>query len=324
MNANGVGSVLVTGGSGFVGACAVRALLRRGVTTHVLLRDPQRAWRLADILDRLEVHEGDLRDAHDVRTCFNSARPSVVLHLATHGAYEAQSRAADILETNILGTQNLLEFASAVGTELFVQTGSSSEYGYRDEPMRETDRVSPNSHYAVAKAAQTHLGQLWSMKSAMAVVCLRLFSVFGPWEEPTRLIPTLIRRARANLPLELAARETARDFVYVDDVVRALLDFPLLRTLRGEVVNIGSGRETKLSEVVETVVDLLDSQSPVCWGRFPARCWDASRWCGDIGKAERLLGWRPRVSLRQGLEQMAAWMAAEGDDYGIAHARLAG
>lgn len=321
-------SVLVTGASGFVGACAVRALLARGHGVHVLLRDPATAWRLRDLAPsplgtprregrgnrgEITVHRGDLRDVAAVENCLSAARPDVVLHLATHGAYESQADADAILSTNILGTQNLLAAAAASGAKLFVQTGSSSEYGFQSQSMRETDRLEPNSAYAVAKAAQTHLGQLHS-SGAMPVVCLRLFSVYGPWEEPTRLIPTLLREARAGRALALTSPETARDFVYVDDVVDALLDFRRLRGLGGEIVNLASGRETKLREVVAEVLRLSSSRSEVRWGAFPARAWDATNWSADVSKARALLGWTPRHALAHGLAKMAAWMRNNGGD----------
>jgi UDP-glucose 4-epimerase len=308
--------VLVTGGSGFVGACAVRELVRRGRDVHVLLREPARAWRLADLADRLTIHVGDLCDADSVRRAF-AASPTVVLHLATHGAYESQADARTILDTNIVGTLHLLEAAADAHVELFVQTGSSSEYGFRSEPMAESDRLEPNSVYAVAKSAQTHLGQLWARRSTMPVVTLRLFSVYGPWEESTRLIPTLLDRARRNLPLPLVSPDTVRDFVYVDDIVDALLDFEYLARLGGETLNLGSGVETTMRELVETATQLLGSRSEICWNAYPARAWDTTRWCADPRKAIERLGWSPRHSLRAGLKKTAAWLT------GGAHVRVA-
>jgi nucleoside-diphosphate-sugar epimerase len=308
--------VLVTGGAGFVGACAVRALLERGHTVHVLLRPQSRPWRLADVLPRLTVHRADLTDAGQTRAAVLSARPRAVLHLAAHGAYECQADARAILRTNILGTYNLLEAASEAEVAVFINTGSSSEYGFRSEPMCETDRLEPNSFYAVAKAAQTHLCALLGKKGAMGVVVFRLFSVYGPWEEPSRLIPTLIRRARAGLPLEMVAPDIARDFVYVEDVVDALLDLPAAARLRGEAINLGTGIETNLREVVEAVTDLLGNRSEVRWGSMKPRHWDNTRWSADPAKAVQLLGWRPRHTLRQGLAKMAEWMQSMGDDYG--------
>jgi nucleoside-diphosphate-sugar epimerase len=308
--------VLVTGGSGFVGACAVHELVRRGHEVHVLQREPAAAWRLHGVLHRLGVHRADLLDALTTREVVRAVRPGVVLHLAAYGAYEQQADARAILQTNVLGTWNLLEAAAAHGTPLFVNTGSSSEYGFKAEPMRETDRLEPNSFYAVAKAAQTHLCTLLAHRTEMATVVLRLFSVYGPWEEPTRLIPTVIRRARAGLPLEMVAPDVARDFVYIEDVIKALLDFPRLARLRGEVLNLGTGTQTTLREVVDAVTELLGSRSPVRWGAMAARQWDSAHWSADPSRAAQLLGWAPAHSLRQGLRKTAEWMRTVGDGYG--------
>lgn len=312
----GFDPILVTGASGFVGACVVRELVARRQEVHILLRRDSRTWRLDDLRDRVVVHRGSLLDAEAIRAMVLEVRPRAVLHLAAHGAYERQSDAPTILQTNILGTHHLLAAAAEAGVEVLVNTGSSSEYGFQAQPMRETDRLEPNSVYAVAKAAQTHLCRLLAGQGGMSVVTFRLFSVYGPWEEPTRLVPTILRRAGAGLPLEMVHPETARDFVFVDDVVEALLDFPRLASLSGEVINLGTGRETTLREFVATVKDLLGSSSPVCWGAFPARHWDSNRWVADPGKAKHLIGWEPRHTLAEGLARTAAWMEREGVECG--------
>ena len=308
--------VLVTGGSGFVGAGVVHALLKRGVPVHVLLRAQARPWRLAAIADRLVVHRADLLDEEATRSLVQAVRPGAVLHLAAYGAYESQADARLILRTNILGTYNLLEASAATGVKVFVSTGSSSEYGFKAEPMREQDRLEPNSFYAVAKAAQTHLCSLLARRQPMNVAVLRLFSVYGPWEEPGRLMPTLLRRARVGLPLEMVAPEVARDFVCVEDIVEALLDLPALARLKGEVLNLGTETETTLREVVATVLKLTGSRSEVRWGTLTPRQWDTNRWSADPSQARRQLGWVPRHTLRQGLAKMMAWMEARGDEYG--------
>jgi nucleoside-diphosphate-sugar epimerase len=308
--------VLVTGASGFVGACAVRELLARGHDVHVLLRAKSQPWRLADVRERLTIHSADLNDAESIRETLLAVRPQAVLHLATHGAYESQTDARAILQTNVLGTYNLLEASIAAGVRILVNAGSSSEYGFQPEPMKETDRLQPNSFYAVAKAAQTHLCTLLAAKSDMGIVTFRLFSVYGPWEEPTRLAPTVIRRARAGLPLEMVSPDTARDFVYVDDVVEALLDWPRLSGCSGEVFNLGTGIETTLRTFVAKVTGILGSKSKVLWGKMDARQWDSNHWAADVTHVRQSLGWAPRHSLSDGLRKMAAWMQFAGDDYG--------
>jgi nucleoside-diphosphate-sugar epimerase len=310
-------SVLLTGASGFVGANVARELLAQGRRVHVLLRSPYLPWRLADVGTRLlVVHQADLADAAAIRRALRAARPEAVLHLATHGAYESQADGRAILQTNVLGSYNLLHACAESDVRLFVNAGSSSEYGFLPEPMQEDMKLTPNSFYAVAKAAQTHLCALFAQRTSMAVACFRLFSVYGPWEEPTRLIPTMIRRARAGLPLEMVEPRIARDFVYVADVVSALVDFRQLTGFRGEVINLGTGIETTLAEVVATVKELLDSSSPVRWAAMLPRQWDSHRWVADPTRAVQRLGWAPYHTFRQGLASTARWMQSVGDHYG--------
>ncbi len=301
--------VLVTGASGFIGACTVRRLLDDGFDVHVLLRPEARRWRLEGILDALTVHGADLLDDDAVAKAFAACRPRAVLHLAVHGAYSSQSDARSILRTTVLGTVNVLEAASACGARVIVNAGSSSEYGSKTAPMSERDRLEPNSIYSVGKAAQTHLVSVFAgRREAPAMATFRLFSTYGPWEEPTRLFPTLLRRARAGLPLEMVARGTARDFVYVDDVIDALVALDALDGLRGEVLNLGSGVQSTLENVVAAVQAALGTRSEVRWGAMPARPWDTNCWQADPSRAREVLGWSARTSLSDGVARMARWM----------------
>jgi dolichol-phosphate mannosyltransferase len=273
---------------------------------------------LHGLLERLQVHPGDLRDGAFVAAAVAAARPRLVYHLATYGAYERQGEATPILETNILGTHHLLQACEHHGVELFIATGSSSEYGFKSTAMRETDLLEPNSFYAIAKSAETHLCQLQARRGKLATVVFRLFSVYGPWEDPQRLIPTVMRRARAGLPLELVSPAVARDFVYVDDVLAAMMNVAPLQQLRGEVFNLCTGIETSLEEVARGVLDLLSSASELRWGAMQPRSWDTNHWVGDTAKARQRLGWSAQVPLREGLGRMAAWMQQQGDNYGPA------
>jgi nucleoside-diphosphate-sugar epimerase len=305
--------VLVTGASGFIGSCAVHALVERGYRPHVLLRNPATAWRLFDILDRIEVHKADLVNAADVAGVVAEVRPAAVAHLAVYGAYEDQADAPAILRTNVLGSCHLLQASVQAGVRAFVNAGSTSEYGFSTKAMAEADRLDPNSFYAVSKAAQTHLATYMARRHKMGLVTYRLFSVYGPWEEPTRLMPTLIRRIRAGLPLEMVSPETARDFVYVEDVLDVLLDFETAARLSGEVLNLGTGVECSLRTVVEVAQRVVGRQVEVRWGSMAARHWDSCRWEADPTRARQVLGWAPRHNLEQGLEKMARWMQARGD-----------
>jgi dolichol-phosphate mannosyltransferase len=119
----------------------------------------------------------------------------------------------------------------------------------------------------------------------------------------------------AGLPLEMTSPDTARDFVYVDDVVEAMLSLPQLMQLSGETLNLGSGRQTTLGSLVETVLATLGSSSEVRWGAMPARHWDAHCWVANADKTHERLGWSPRVELPEAIERMARWIEARGDWY---------
>jgi nucleoside-diphosphate-sugar epimerase len=303
---------LVTGAGGFVGAALVRHLLAAGDDVTAFVRPGSPLWRLQGIGRQARVSEVDMRDADCVAAQVKRAAPNVVFHLAAHGAYSWQTDVLAILETNAVATAALLEAAVAAGAGAFVQAGSSSEYGLKDHAPREDELPEPNSAYAVGKLAATFYGQWVAAREQARVVTLRLYSVYGPWEEPGRLVPTLIEHGlRGALP-QLVSPDTARDFVYVDDVCRAFVraaeapSVPL-----GAVYNVGTGRQTTLSEIVAVARDVLGVSAEPEWGSAPARSWDTDVWFSDPRRIERDLGWRAETALGDGLRAMTAWMTED-------------
>lgn len=299
--------ILVTGAAGFVGAILARRLVADGNEVHALFKSSTTQWRLADVEHDLRRHQVDLREEDRVRSVVGAIRPEVIYHLATHGAYPVQSDADGIIQTNILGTWNLLKALERIDYEVFVNSGSSSEYGFKEYAMRETDLLEPNSYYSVAKCAQTLLCQHVAKTESRPITTFRLFSVYGPFEEPSRLIPTLIRRCLASEDLTLVDPDIARDFVYVDDVVEAYLRTDKLSQLRGEVINIGTGVQSPIRQVAELILRHTAATVACHWGSMPARMWDAKTWVADCTKSSRLLGWRPTTMLSEGLQQTIAW-----------------
>ena len=305
MTISGV-NCLITGANGFVGASLARRLSQGGGNVFLLVRPGSDPWRLKGLEER--ILPCDLLDKESLKTVLAQSRPDRVYHLAAHGGYPFQKDPARILETNLMGTLNLLQACAQSPCRLFVQAGSSSEYGFKKEPMRETDLLEPNSYYAVGKAAATHLCSFFGATAPFAAVTLRLFSVYGPFEEPTRFIPTLLRRALRHEPIELAARDTARDFIYVEDVVEAFLRTDALKALGTGVLNIGSGVQSTLGDAVRIAMELTGSKSELRWGAMEPRAWDAACWVASIEKSRVALDWRPLYGLSQGLEKTLRWM----------------
>lgn len=312
--------ILVTGAGGFVGASLVRRLLGQGVRPHVILRANTNIWRIADIKNKMSVHEGDITDAVSIQRIIEDVRPTIIYHLAAHGAYPTQTDAGRIMTVNVMGTLHLLKALEKVEYKLFVNTGSSSEYGFKDKPMRETDVLVPNSFYAAAKAAQTLLCQYTALRQTQGgaasqkknIVTLRLFAVYGPYEEPARLVPTIIRSCLQGKDLTMVRPQIARDFIFVDDVVDAYLNAEALMKHGGEIFNIGAGVEVTLKQITGALLNLTGALVRVHWGAMPDRIWDSPTWVGDVGKAKALLGFTARTPLEQGLEKTITWVRQHG------------
>jgi nucleoside-diphosphate-sugar epimerase len=203
---------------------------------------------------------------------------------------------------------SLLSACLKTGFEAFVNTGSSSEYGFKDHAPAETEPLEPNSHYAITKAAATLFCRHTAQAQQVHVPTLRLYSVFGPYEEPGRLLPALIMRGlNGELP-PLADPEVARDLIYVDDVVEAYLLAASTRTSEwGPVYNVGSGVQATLREVVQVARDALTIAAEPVWNAMPNRGWDAKMWVSDNRKIRSQLGWQPRRSFAEGFGLMLDW-----------------
>lgn len=297
-------NILITGASGFVGANLARRLVKSRDKIHIIIRKNSNLWRLKDILPKLKIHYADLLDIKKVEAVVKKIKPEVIYHLATFSNYLAESK--ELLKTDIFGVLNLLNACQKTGFEIFINTGSSSEYGAKTKPTKESDILEPNSYYAAAKSCQTLLCQHLAWDKKLPIITLRLFSVYGPYEMP-RLIPTLIKNCLNNRDLNLASPRTNRDFVFVEDAVSAYLKAAQKPKLAGQIFNIGSGEQSTLKNVVENIVKLTNSKAKQNWNVYPSRDFDTNIWVADISKAKKLLNWRPRHNLEQGLKKTINW-----------------
>jgi dolichol-phosphate mannosyltransferase len=301
--------VALTGGTGFVGANLARRLLLDGHDVHLLVRPGHAEWRIAEIRRIARLHILDFLNPEEVSRTLKEIRPDWIFHLAAYGAYSSQTVLSRMVETNIIGTINLVNACLETGFEAFVNTGSSSEYGFKNIAPSETEFLEPNSHYAVSKASATLFCTYTARSQKVHIPTLRLYSVYGPYEEPSRLIPTLIRFGLEGKLPPLVNPNIARDYVYTDDVIQAFLlaamhpspDF-------GAVFNVGTGIQSSLREVVGIIRRILNIQAEPVWGSMPERIWDTNSWVCDRTKIESVLGWKPRVSFEDGLLQTIQWM----------------
>lgn len=308
--------ILVTGAGGFVGANLVRRLVEDGHRVTGVLAPGGDQWRVNGLQERTELVDVDLRDQDAVRRLVHRVAPEWTFHLAAHGAYSWQQDARRILDTNLMATVALIDVCREFGCDAFVHAGSSSEYGFKDHAPSEEELTEPNSRYAVAKAAASLFCGYVARYEQFPAVTLRLYSVFGPYEDPRRLVPAVVINARRNELPPLVAPEVARDFVWVDDVVEAfLLAAEAAGSRRGTVYNVGSGVQTSMAELVDIARRVLDIDAEPTWGSMPERAWDATSWVADNRRIQEELGWQPRTDLAEGLRRTAAWLSARNGQW---------
>jgi nucleoside-diphosphate-sugar epimerase len=304
--------VLVTGGSGFVGASLVRRLISDGHDVHLLLSPNKSAWRLDGIAGHYESHHVDLRDTARIQTLVAELRPQWLFHLATYGAYPHQDQFDQALATNVVATIGLVRAAIHEGFESFVLAGSSSEYGAKDHPPEEDEGLNPASYYAATKAAATVLSRQLAAASSANLMTLRLYSVYGPFEEPTRLVPAVVASSWSNQLPPLVNPESAHDFVFVDDVVEAFIRCARQTDhLPGAVYNVSTGTQLTLRDVVDTARAVLNVTAEPVWGSMPSRSWDTSNWQGTSRSIQSKTGWQATHSFASGLRKTADWFDSE-------------
>lgn len=306
--------VVITGATGFVGANLARRMLQQGHRVQLLVRKGHSHWRIDEIKRDVELVEVDLQDRERLDSVMQKLKPEWIFHLATYGAYSQQNDVHQIVQTNTVGTVNLLESAVKAGFEVFVNTGSSSEYGFKDHPPQENEYLEPNSHYAVSKAFATQYCRYVAQSKKMNLYTLRLYSVYGPYEEPTRFIPTIICYGCKGLLPPLVNPHVARDYIYVDDVVDAYVQVAENRQQElGAVYNVCSGKQTSIHDVVEIAKHILHIDVEPKWGTMPDRIWDTHVWVGNNSLLCKQLGWSPRCQLEDGFARTKAWLMENAD-----------
>ncbi len=302
------GPILVTGGSGFVGANLFRMLAAHRSDVFAV-EQRAKSWRLADVKDEF-VLTVDLTDPAAVKNLVQTIGPQTVFDCVAYGGYAFESDPERIYRTNFTALTTLTGLLREGRFAAYVHAGSSSEYGTNCSAPSEEGALEPNSFYSVSKiAAASHLRFL-GKHHGFPCVNLRLYAVYGPLEDTSRLIPQVLRAAsKGDFPKFVDAR-ISRDFVYVDDVCRAfvLAAAKMHPGLYGESYNIGTGERTTIGELATLVKTTFAVPGEPVFGAMNNRAWDLAEWYAEPAKAEGELGWRSTTALVDGLRATFAWI----------------
>ncbi len=307
-------SVLVTGATGFLGSHLTRRLLAQGRQVHVLARPDSDFRRLRDIAGRLTVWTGDMADVASLQAACRGSRPATIFHLAGDTSLRAfrgdWASVEHAVATGIGGLMNLLQAAREAAPELrgLVRTGGLEEYGAGPSPFVESQREAPCSPYSFVQTAGTHLSQMMQPHLPFAVVTLRPTLIYGSDQSEDFLIPALIRALLRGRRFTLTEGRQRRDLLHVDDFISAAVAAADRHdSLRGAVLNIASGDGHAIRDIATRIAGMLDATALLDIGGAPERATEIFDLVGDAALARARLGWRPRVSLDEGLARTLAW-----------------
>jgi nucleoside-diphosphate-sugar epimerase len=299
---------LVTGASGFLGAAVATALVDRGDEVAVLIRRDIGATRLAPISGKITAIVGDLLSPETYADALRGFAPDAVVHCGWWGVDGADRN--EIMQLhNLVATGALVETAISAGATIVLGIGSQAEYGSVPGPAHEDTPARPTTLYGITKLAA---GQAWlriAGERGVRGVWGRCYSLYGPGDNGSWLIPSLIRSFRAGHPLDMTAGEQVWEYLHVVDAANAIAALLETPSAAG-VFNIGAGTTVRLRNVVEMIRDLVSSTVTPRFGSVPYRPDQVMHLQADISRLIATTGWRPQIALYDGLRQTVLSMNA--------------
>jgi nucleoside-diphosphate-sugar epimerase len=303
---------LVTGGAGFIGSHLVERLLNMGCKVRVI--DNLSTGKRENLahLNALELVEGNIEEEPNLEKCLKDIE--IVFHLAARTSVPRSLQGPE--KTNLVnatGSLLLARLASEMGVKVLVYSSSSSIYGDKPNPRKSESMLpQPKSPYAVSKLAGEYYSLLYGKNTNMRVIALRYFNVFGPRQDPSspysavvpRFISATLNRQQAFI---FGDGKQTRDFTYVEDVVTANILSAANSGHKPQAINIGSGKRTSIIQLLQIVQSCLPDIPPIPPIHKPPRTGDVLHSQANIQKAEVYLGYKPRVTLRDGIQKTIEW-----------------
>ncbi|HBV88702.1 MAG TPA: NAD-dependent dehydratase [Desulfosporosinus sp.] len=317
--------VLITGAGGFIGSHLTETLVKAGAKVRVFIRYNSRDGRgnLEDLeprlLEQIEIIAGDLRDADAIERSVKGC--DAVFHLgALVGIPYSYKNPREVVETNILGTLNILTAARDHGVNRVVHTSTSEVYGSaRYVPIDESHPLQGQSPYSASKIGADKLAESFYASFDLPVVTVRPFNCYGPRQSARAVIPTLITQALACQEIRLGNTDTLRDFTFVTDTAEGFIKAAQSSAGFGKVINIGSGKEISIGQLAQVITNTIQSTAKIVVDETrvrPSKS-EVDRLLSNNRLAKETIDWEPSVSLEEGIKRTVAWIASHMNRFQI-------
>lgn len=315
---------LVTGAGGFIGSHLVERLVLSGVKVRALVHYNSRhdvgllRCLADDILGKVEVVMGELKDSHSVTDAIRDQE--IVFHLgALIGIPYSYQNPRDVVDTNVIGTLNVLMAARDLGVKRLIHTSTSEVYGTaQSQKITEEHPLQGQSPYSASKIGADKLVESFAASYRLPVVTIRPFNTYGPRQSMRAVIPAIISQFLFQEEVCLGSMEPARDFTFVEDTVEAFLLAAATEGVEGKVFNLGTDSEVTIGEIVQTVSNLtgcLNKKVRTIEERVRPKASEVFRLRSDYSCAKRMLGWKPKIPWKEGLKKTIEWIRLHPQDY---------
>ena len=293
--------------SGFIGSNLARELVKLWFSdVYLILREWSNTRRINDIMDKLKIKYGTLLDENFINHCVAEINPDIIYHLAADWVLKTQRSIVDIYKNNVIWTINLVSACLKNWFEYFINTWTNFEYLAKNTPSKETDFLAPNSDYAVSKAATTlYCSYIWKNYN-VPIYTFRLFCVYWPYENKTRLIPSLALSYMNNESPKLSKPDSVRDFIYIDDIIKYYINIDCIKWDFWWVLNIWSWKQYSVEDMASFMKKISGSNlDPIFW-EIPVKRNESKMYKTDTKKMEQTFN-IPQISILEWLNKTYSW-----------------
>lgn len=305
----GGSSILITGAMGFVGRNLLGYFIENGIKVNIVCKPNSHYWRW-EANDNVRIYHSDLFDLDETLKLFNTIKPELIFHLASGGGHPGSLHHFQVLNNeNCKMTSNLLEASLRFGIKRFIFCGSSLEGEIISGKMYETYNFKPHTLRGIVKAQESMICNFYAETLNLFVLNLRIFHAYGPWEQPSRFVPTIIMRFLKKQSVTLVDPDYRKDYIFVGDIVHAFLNLCCLKDIQpGTILNMGSGQSHSTYDIFNFLKELFGYEIPIDSFDYAVKDADKYWYTADLQNLNNLFAGSHQTSIIEGLEKTVSWI----------------